>query len=994
MQQKGTIQVFAIIFAIVCLYSLSFTWFSSSVEKDAAEYANGDQEKERRYLDSMQSQVVYNLGITEYTYRQCKEHELPLGLDLKGGMNVTMEVSIPDLLRSLSNNTPDPDFNRALALANERHKVSQEDYITLFGKAFNEVASNSRLASPAIFGYTLKEKGVTNQSTNEEVINILRTEANNAIDQSFNVLRTRIDKFGVTQPNIQQLGTSGRILIELPGVKEPDRVRKLLQGTAQLEFWETYNNVEVIEKLQEANDVVRMVLEGSKADTSKADTAEAKTAEAKAETTKADTTKNPLLAKASTDSASTDTAKGLNAADQEKLRRENPLFSVLTPALTQDRRAADGPVIGFVLIRDTAKVNKYLSFPQVKQKFPRDCKFAWTGTAYDKDKTVLQLIALKGKDQPPLDGSAIKSARMELSQMNNKPEVSMTMDQEGAEVWRRLTKDNIGKSIAITLDGFVYSYPTVQGEIAGGRSSITGSFTVEEAKDLANKLEAGKLPAPARIVEEAIVGPSLGKESISAGLLSFIGSILVIIIFMVLYYNNAGFVANIALLANIFFIFGVLASLGAVLTLPGIAGIVFIIGVSVDANVLIFERIREELRKGSGLRLAIADGYSHAYASIIDSNVTSLLTGIILYIFGSGPIQGFATTTIIGICCSMFASIFISRIIYEAMLGRNMSIKFSMPWSANVLQGTKIDFVGKRRLFLFATWAIIGVGIVSMFLRGFTFGVDFKGGRSYTVKFDQVVEAETLARTLAPSFDNIAPQVKSFGGANTMKIITSYRIGDDSQTADTDVEKILRDNLDKLNGNKYEILTSQKVGPTVANDIKISAIWAILFSIVGIFVYILIRFRKWQFSLGATIALIHDVLMVLTAFTLLHGYVPFTLEIDQGFIAAILTVIGYSINDTVIVFDRIREYINERVVKNRSLEDTINEACNNTLSRTVITSLTAFLVLLVLFLFGGDTIKGFAFAMLIGVIVGTYSSIFVATPIVVEFGGGDKLLKK
>jgi SecD/SecF fusion protein len=994
MQQKGTIQVFAIIFAIVCLYSLSFTWFSSSVEKDAAEYANGDQEKERRYLDSMQSQVVYNLGITEYTYRQCKEHELPLGLDLKGGMNVTMEVSIPDLLRSLSNNTPDPDFNRALALANERHKVSQEDYITLFGKAFNEVASNSRLASPAIFGYTLKEKGVTNQSTNEEVINILRTEANNAIDQSFNVLRTRIDKFGVTQPNIQQLGTSGRILIELPGVKEPDRVRKLLQGTAQLEFWETYNNVEVIEKLQEANDVVRMVLEGSKADTSKADTAEAKTAEAKAETTNADTTKNPLLAKASTDSASTDTAKGLNAADQEKLRRENPLFSVLTPALTQDRRAADGPVIGFVLIRDTAKVNKYLSFPQVKQKFPRDCKFAWTGTAYDKDKTVLQLIALKGKDQPPLDGSAIKSARMELSQMNNKPEVSMTMDQEGAEVWRRLTKDNIGKSIAITLDGFVYSYPTVQGEIAGGRSSITGSFTVEEAKDLANKLEAGKLPAPARIVEEAIVGPSLGKESISAGLLSFIGSILVIIIFMVLYYNNAGFVANIALLANIFFIFGVLASLGAVLTLPGIAGIVFIIGVSVDANVLIFERIREELRKGSGLRLAIADGYSHAYASIIDSNVTSLLTGIILYIFGSGPIQGFATTTIIGICCSMFASIFISRIIYEAMLGRNMSIKFSMPWSANVLQGTKIDFVGKRRLFLFATWAIIGVGIVSMFLRGFTFGVDFKGGRSYTVKFDQVVEAETLARTLAPSFDNIAPQVKSFGGANTMKIITSYRIGDDSQTADTDVEKILRDNLDKLNGNKYEILTSQKVGPTVANDIKISAIWAILFSIVGIFVYILIRFRKWQFSLGATIALIHDVLMVLTAFTLLHGYVPFTLEIDQGFIAAILTVIGYSINDTVIVFDRIREYINERVVKNRSLEDTINEACNNTLSRTVITSLTAFLVLLVLFLFGGDTIKGFAFAMLIGVIVGTYSSIFVATPIVVEFGGGDKLLKK
>ena len=999
MQQKGTIQVFAIIFAVVCLYTLSFSWFTNSVEKDAAEYANGDQVKEQRYLDSMQSQVIYNLGITEYTYRECKEKELPLGLDLKGGMNVTMEVSIPDLLRSLSNNSNDPDFNRALALATEKHKVSQEDFITLFGKAFNEVASNSRLASPAIFGYTLKDKGVTNQSSNEDVIAILRTEANNAIDQSFNVLRTRIDKFGVTQPNIQQLGTSGRILIELPGVKEPERVRKLLQGTAQLEFWETYNNVEVIEKLQEANDVIRLVLDGGKPDSTSKDTTTAKTADAgakKVEKSKDDSTKNPLLAKGSAvDSSKKDTANGgLSEADKEKLRKENPLFSVLSPALTQDRRAADGPVVGFVLIRDTAQVNKYLAMPQVKQKFPRDCKFAWTGTAYDKDKTVLQLVALKGKDQPPLDGSAIKTARMELSQINNKPEVSMRMHPDGAEVWKRLTRENIGKSIAITLDGYVYSYPTVQGEIAGGSSSITGSFTVEEAKDLANKLEAGKLPAPARIVEEAIVGPSLGQESIDSGVLSFIGAILVIIIFMVLYYNNAGFVANIALVANIFFIFGVLASLGAVLTLPGIAGIVFIIGVSVDANVLIFERIREELRKGSGLRLAIADGYSHAYASIIDSNLTSLLTGIILYIFGSGPIQGFATTTIIGICCSMFASIFISRLIYEAMLGRNMSIKFSMPWSANVLQGTNFDFVGKRRLFLFATWAIIGVGVVSMFVRGFTFGVDFKGGRSYTVKFDQVVQAEELAKTLAPSFDNIAPQVKSFGGDKTMKIITSYRIDDDQQSADGEVEKLLIAGLDKLNGNKYEILTSQKVGPTVANDIKVSAIWAVLFSIIGIFLYILVRFRKWQFGLGATIALVHDVLMVLTAFTLLHGYVPFTLEIDQGFIAAILTVIGYSINDTVIVFDRIREYINERVVKTRSLEETINEACNNTLSRTVITSLTAFLVLLVLFLFGGDTIKGFAFAMLIGVIVGTYSSIFVATPVVIEFGGGDKLLKK
>lgn len=990
MQQKGTIRLFAILFTIVCIYSLSFTWFSNSVEKDAAEYANGDIEKEKRYLDSMQNQVVYNLGITEYTYRQCKEKELPLGLDLKGGMNVTMEVSIPDLLRSLSNNSSDADFNKALALAVEREKVSQEDFITIFGKSFNEVSPGARLASPGIFGYTLKDKGVSSQSTNEEVIAILRNESEAAIDQSFNVLRTRIDKFGVTQPNIQRLGGSGRILIELPGVKEPDRVRKLLQGTAQLEFWETYNNIDLFEKFDEANEIIRLSLQT-------ADTSSSVQNEVNTEVVPKDTTgsnKNPLLAKAATDTSSAIDS----VAQREKLKKENPLFLVLGRAFYQDAKGqamkSDGPVVGYALIRDTATVNKYLSIPQVKQKFPRDCRFAWTGVAADKDKTTLQLVALKGKDVAPLDGSSVRFARMELDPVNNKPEVSMTMNQEGAEIWRRLTAENIGKSIAITLDGFVYSFPTVQSEIAGGRSSISGSFTVEEAKDLANKLEAGKLPAPARIVEEAIVGPSLGQEAINAGTYAFIAAILVIIVFMVGYYNNSGMVANIALLANVFFIFGVLASLGAVLTLPGIAGIVFIIGVSVDANVLIFERIREELRRGSGLRLAIADGYSHAYSSIIDSNVTSLLTGIILYVFGSGPIQGFATTTIIGICCSMFASILISRLIYEAMLDRNLKIKFSLPYSENFLQGTKFDFVGKRRIFLFATWAIIGVGIVSMFTRGFTFGVDFKGGRSYTVRFDREVTVPEVSAALTPLFGNLAPQVKSFGGPTQMKIITSYKIDDNNQSTDTEVERLLGTGLSKLGGVKYEILTSQKVGPTVANDIKISAIWAVLFSIVVIFLYILLRFRKWQFGLGAIIALIHDVLMVLAAFSLLHGFVPFALEVDQAFIAALLTVIGYSINDTVIVFDRIREYINEKVVKNKSLEVTINEACNKTLSRTMITSFTAFLVLLVLFLFGGETIRGFSFAMLIGVVVGTYSSVFVATPIVIEFGSDEKMLKK
>lgn len=955
-----------------------------------------DADEADKYLEDFK----YNIFVKEYSYMECKERELNLGLDLKGGMNVTLEISLQEMIRSLSNNSPDSTFNQAIRQATERMSDAQEDFVTLFGQEFEKIDPNARLASPAIFGYTLKEK-ISGDATNAEVLEVIKAEKEAAIEQAFEVLRTRIDKFGVTQPNIQRLEGSDRILVELPGVKEPDRVRKLLQGTAKLEFWETYENQEVYGYLAEANKILRDMEAGVKKDTSKVAAANTGTEEAGEETeevveeTEEDTTQSltDLFGTADGDSAE----PVLGEENMEDLQRENPLFAVLSPAASQDGLYR-GPVVGYAPVKDTAKVNEYLSMDRVRNIFPRDLKFYWTVKSIDpKDPAqVHQLVAIKvtSRDgEPPLDGSAISDANKDFGQFGASPEVSMMMTPDGANAWKRLTGENVGRSIAIVLDDYVYSFPTVQGEISGGRSSITGDFSIAEAEDLSTVLKAGKLPAPARIVEEAVVGPTLGQESITNGAYSFIGAVLLVLIFMIIYYGTAGWAANLALIANVFFVFGVLSSLGAVLTLPGIAGIVLTIGISIDSNVLIFERIREELGRGTGMRLAVSQGYNAAYSAIIDANVTSLLTGIILYVFGSGPIQGFATTLIIGIFCSLFASIFITRLIFEGRLASKKAISVATGISKGAFSKVNFDFVGKRKMaYLFSGVIILG-GIVSMFTQGFNYGVDFLGGRSYMVEFEETVNTEDVSSALEGAFGGDAPTVKTFGADNRVKVITAFRIDDDSETADDEVQAALIEGLSGIAGNA-QVLSSQKVGPTIADDIKRSAILSIIFSLIVIFLYILVRFKKWQYSLGAVVALFHDVLFVLSLFSIGYSFMPFSMEIDQAFIAAILTVVGYSINDTVVVFDRIREFQNEHQAKKYAIGKVANSALNSALSRTVITSVTTFIVLFVLFLAGGETIKGFSFALLAGVIVGTYSSAFIATPVMLEFSKDEPAKEK
>lgn len=1011
MQNKGLIGFFAVLLALICIFYLSFTVVTRGIEDDAKAHANGDVKKEVAYLDSMQAEKVYNILVKEYTYGECKEREIALGLDLRGGMNVTLEVSLVDVIRALSLDSEDPAFNQALQLAKERQSSTQEDFVTLFGKAYAEVAPQGQLVS--IFGYNLKDK-VAQDATNEDVLKVVRDEAEGAIDRTFNVLRTRIDKFGVTQPNIQRLEGSDRILVELPGVKDPERVRKLLQGTAKLEFWETYENAQIFPVLEEADKVLKRLVSPeldsavTEASVETTEPAEEEVAE-EAQPDSQDVALEDLFN--TTDDAGTADSSALGTTiNQEK---ENPLLAIFSPNLvTRDGQYAlgEGPVVGYALVKDTAKINSYFAKKQVKALFPRDLKLLWTVKPFANDKGMptLQLIAIKMSKRDgkaPLEGDVIVDARQDYSQTGARPEVEMTMNAEGANAWAKLTEKNKGRSVAIVLDDYVYSFPTVQDKITGGRSSITGNFTINEAKDLANILKAGKLPAPAKIVEEAVVGPSLGKESIQAGMYSFIAAIVLVLIFMVLYYSNAGIVANIALIANIFFIFGVLASLGAVLTLPGIAGIVLTIGISIDTNVLIFERIREELAKGTGKRLAIQDGYNHAYSAIIDANVTSLLTGIILYVFGTGPIQGFATTFIIGIFCSLFAAILITRLIFEWQLNRGMDVKYSTKLSDNAFKNTNIDFIGKRKIAYVVSSIAIVAGIASYFVRDFDYGVDFLGGRSYIVQFDQPVSTGEITDALTTTFEGLSPSVVTFGNAERVKIVTAYHIDDPSDEADLMVEQKLFEGLQQFYGpdmtfeqfNSIEgehpigKQSSQKVGPTIADDIKDAALSSVLFSLLVIFLYILLRFRKWQFSLGAVAALFHDVLLILGLFAMFHHILPFSMEIDQAFIAAILTVIGYSINDTVVVFDRIREYQQDHPLRSQTnMQGVINEAVNSTLSRTVVTGLTTFIVLLVLFLAGGETIKGFSFALLIGVVVGTYSSIFIATPIVVDFYKKDK----
>lgn len=979
MKSKGAIKLFAIALTVVCLFQLSFTWFTYRAEQEAKEFAGGDEKKERAYLDSIAREPLVNLGFRKFTYLECKERELNLGLDLQGGMNVTLEVSLGDLIQSLSSNSKDPAFLKAIEQTNQKIKSSQKDYVTLFGETYAEVAPGGKLA--AIFANATNKDRFKPTSDNAEVMKYLREESNQAIDRSFQILRARIDKFGVTQPNIQKLEGSGRILVELPGVDNPARVRKLLQGSAKLEFYETYTTQESFKYLSDINSTVAKLdaaLNKPGSDSTKVDT----------------TTKTSALAGIAGSGAKNDTnalaAKDSTQKKIEDFTKENPLFAVLRPNADEKGMLAEkGSICGMSAIKDTAKANAILNRPEVKGILPTNIKFLWESKAVGDNKDVVMLHAIKtsmnGGSQ--LEGDKVIDARRDVGQ-SGEIEVSMTMNAQGAQIWKNMTKANTGRSIAIVLDDLVYSSPNVQNEIPNGRSSITGNFTSEEAGDLANILKAGKLPAPTRIVEEAVVGPTLGAESISQGLLSMVIATVVILIFMVLYYNNSGYIADAAVLLNVFFIMGVLASLGAALTLPGIAGIVLTIGMAVDANVLINERIKEELlHNARSLKNAVTDGYAHANSSIIDANLTTLLAGVVLYGFGTGPVQGFAITLIIGILSSMFTAVLLSRVITEWQLGKGNVVKYSTSLTEKLFRNINYDWVGKRFRFYMFSGVLILAGLVSIFTKGFTLGVDFKGGWTYVVEFDKTVTQNEIKEKLAKPFGS-APEVKSYGSDSKYKITTTYLINETGANTSELVETKLNEGLSAL-GTKSTVLSSAKVGPTIANDIKVASFWAAIISLVGIGLYILARFRKWQYALGAIIALTHDVLMMLGFYSIFDGILPFAMEVDQTFIAAVLTIIGFSINDTVVVFDRIREYLGDNKAEtNKGM--IINNALNNTLNRTIITSLTVFMVALVLFIFGGEVIKGFTFALLVGIVFGTYSSIGIATPIVIDFDKKNK----
>ncbi|QIA06894.1 protein translocase subunit SecDF [Draconibacterium halophilum] len=982
MQNKGAILTFAILLAAVCFYQLSFTWVSNQVKDDAIEYAQGDEMKEFQYLDSMKSEVVYNfLGLKKYTYKDVQELELNLGLDLKGGMNVTLQVEVQDIIRAMSNYSDDETFNAALALAQKNQQNSTKDFVTLFGEAFEEIDPNARLA--AVFNTLELREQVNFNTSNAEVLKIIDEQTSAAIDNAFNIIRTRIDRFGVAQPNIQQLQNKSRILVELPGVKDQNRVRNLLQGTANLEFWETYENQEVYQYMLQANERIKEmeVLDSEKSvEETAVDTTEA-------ETTADDAEENSLLSELEAGAADDTTATPDNLA---AFKEQFPLFALLNPSTDQSGQLYPGPVVGMANAKDTSQINTYLHNPQIRSLFPRDMRFVWTAKAADEAGTFYRLIALKvttRDGKAPLDGGVITDARQDYDQFGTNPEVAMQMNAEGSKVWQRMTKENVGKSIAIVLDGYVRSFPTVNGEIPGGRSSISGLESIEEAQDLANVLKSGKMPAPARIIQEDIVGPSLGQKAINSGLISFVIAFALVLVYMLFFYSkNAGLAANIALIANMFFIFGILASLGAVLTLPGIAGIVLTIGMSVDANVLIYERVQEEMRAGKGVKLAITDGYKNAYSAIIDGQVTTLLTGIVLYMFGSGPIKGFATTLIIGILTSLFSAIFLTRLIFEWQLKKGGRILFTSSATENWLRKTKIKFLEKRKMFYIISSVFILISIGSFLVRGLDYGIDFKGGRSYIVAFQEDVEVGEVRAALADVFGS-APEVKTTG--DNIKITTDYKIEDRSENIDNEVEGLLMQGLQDADLIDKSVTleeftldyqqSSQKVGPTISDDIRKDAAIAIGFSLIIIFLYILVRFRDWQYGLGAVAALAHDSLIVLGIFSLFSGVLPFALEIDQAFIAAILTVLGYSINDTVVVFDRIREYLGLHPKRDRV--ENVDAALNSTLRRTFSTSLSTFVVLLAIFLFGGATIRGFTFALLVGVLVGTYSSLFIATPI-------------
>ena len=988
MQNKGFVKVFAVLLTLVCMFYLSFSFVTRHYNSKAAEYAGGDPVKESSYLDSLSTQKVW-LG---YTLKQCREMEISLGLDLKGGMNVVLELNVADVIRSLSNNNQDENFNKALDLAYENQATSQKDFIDLFAEEYKKLDNGARLS--AIFStFELKDK-ITPQSSDAQVIAVLKEELKSAIDNSFNVLRTRIDRFGVVSPNIQRLETAGRILVELPGVKEPERVRKLLQGSANLEFWETYNLPEIYQQLVAADNMLATILKSDDTAAVGSDTTAIEaTEEVVADNAAAETTNDAdsLLAKIGEDKPEVQAAKSM-----EEFAKQHPLFAVLQ--INQyNGQLAPGPVVGIADKKDIAKINEYLNMKQVKDILPRNLSLKWGVKAIDEKEQYFYLYAIKMTNRdgtPALGGDVVTDANADFVQQAGRSEqqVSMTMNAEGAKAWARLTKENIGKAVAIVLDDMVYSAPNVQVEITGGRSQITGHFTPEEAKDLANVLKSGKMAASVHIVQEDVVGPSLGQEAINSGVISFVLALILLMFYMCAFYGVLpGLIADGALVLNIFFTMGILASFQAVLTLPGIAGMVLTLGMAVDANVLIYERTKEELRAGKSLNKAIADGYSNAFSAIFDSNLTSIITGVVLFYFGTGPIRGFATTMIIGLFASFLTAVFLTRIVYEALLAKDKlkNVTFTTSITKDLLTNPKINFLAARKVGYLIPAGIIVLGAISMSTIGLNNGIDFTGGRNYVIRFAQDVKTDEVRNLLDAQLDG-SVSVIQIGTPDQVRVSTNYKIEDNDPAIDQEIENKLFEGVKSLlpegttlaQFTDQYIQSSQKVGPSMADDIKNAAFLAVVFAMFCMAAYILLRFRDISFSVGAFASVAVTTLCIISFYTLLWKVLPFSMEVDQTFIAAILTIIGYSINDTVVVFDRIRETIG--LYPKRDRYQVINDALNSTLSRTFNTSLTTLVVVLCIFILGGATIRSFTFAILLGIIIGTYSTLFVATPIAYE----------
>ena len=988
MQNKGFVKVFAVLLTLVCMFYLSFSFVTRHYNSKAAEYAGGDPVKESSYLDSLSTQKVW-LG---YTLKQCREMEISLGLDLKGGMNVVLELNVADVIRSLSNNNQDENFNKALDLAYAHQATSQKDFIDLFAEEYKKLDNGARLS--AIFStFELKDK-ITPQSSDAQVIAVLKEELKSAIDNSFNVLRTRIDRFGVVSPNIQRLETAGRILVELPGVKEPERVRKLLQGSANLEFWETYNLPEIYQQLVAADNMLATILKSDDTAAVGSDTTAIEaTEEVVADNAAAETTNDAdsLLAKIGEDKPEAQAAKSM-----EEFAKQHPLFAVLQ--INQyNGQLAPGPVVGIADKKDIAKINEYLNMKQVKDILPRNLSLKWGVKAIDEKEQYFYLYAIKMTNRdgtPALGGDVVTDANADFVQQAGRSEqqVSMTMNAEGAKAWARLTKENIGKAVAIVLDDMVYSAPNVQVEITGGRSQITGHFTPEEAKDLANVLKSGKMAASVHIVQEDVVGPSLGQEAINSGVISFVLALILLMFYMCAFYGVLpGLIADGALVLNIFFTMGILASFQAVLTLPGIAGMVLTLGMAVDANVLIYERTKEELRAGKSLNKAIADGYSNAFSAIFDSNLTSIITGVVLFYFGTGPIRGFATTMIIGLFASFLTAVFLTRIVYEALLAKDKlkNVTFTTSITKDLLTNPKINFLAARKVGYLIPAGIIVLGAISMSTIGLNNGIDFTGGRNYVIRFAQDVKTDEVRNLLDAQLDG-SVSVIQIGTPDQVRVSTNYKIEDNDPAIDQEIENKLFEGVKSLlpegttlaQFTDQYIQSSQKVGPSMADDIKDAAFLAVVFAMFCMAAYILLRFRDISFSVGAFASVAVTTLCIISFYTLLWKVLPFSMEVDQTFIAAILTIIGYSINDTVVVFDRIRETIG--LYPKRDRYQVINDALNSTLSRTFNTSLTTLVVVLCIFILGGATIRSFTFAILLGIIIGTYSTLFVATPIAYE----------